>query len=481
DPEFFYKTFFPKTFRQGTPPFLRRVNDMLDSESRLVSLQLFRGASKTTRLRAYGARRIAYGLARTNLWVGKSQDHAIASVGWLKKQIEHNKLFTNVFGLRAGKKWSDGDIEIHHELFDFPIRIKAYGTSGSVRGVNIDDYRPDFIGLDDILDEENTATPEQRTKIENLVYGAFMESLAPASEAPWAKMVMLQTPLNVEDLSMQTLTNPEWMAGRFGCWTPETEDLPLEQRQSIWEERFPTATLIKEKKAAAAGNRLSIFTREKECRIITAETSSFIGGWLRYYDTLPDDDLYYVLAIDPTPPPSDKELQQGLKNKDAECLAVVGRKGKDFFVAETASSVGHDPSWTIAQFFRLALKYRVKRVVVESVAYQRTLAWLLRQAMETQRIWFPITEYVDKRKKFSRILDALAGISQHGHLYVKPDMTDFIQQFTEYPAVKHDDHLDAVSIAVSELQTVYELESLDDILEAEKKEFARLTYNRGAP
>lgn len=481
DPEFFYRTFFPKTFRQSTPPFLKRVNDILDSDARLVSLQLFRGASKTTRLRAFGARRIAYGLARTNLWVGKSQEHAIASVAWLKKQIEHNRLFCETFGLRPGKKWKEEDIEIRHELFDFPVRIKAYGTSGSVRGVNIDDYRPDFIGLDDILDEENTATPEQREKVRNLVYGAFKESLAPSSEAPWAKMVMLQTPLNIEDLSMETLSSMEWTAGRFGCWTPETEDLPLYQRQSIWEERFPTKELILEKEAAIAGNRLSIFTREKECRIISAETSSFKPEWLRYYDFPPDDDMYCVLAIDPTPPPSEKELSQGLKHKDAECLAVVGKYGKDFYVLETSSNVGHDPSWTIAEFFRLAIRYRVKRVVVESIAYQRTLAWLLKQAMDAQRIYFPIVEYVDKRKKFSRILDALAGISQHGHLYVRKSQTDFIQQFSEYPTVKHDDHLDAVSIAVSELQTAFELESFEDILEEEKKDLKRLSYDRGAP
>lgn len=481
DPEFFYKTFFPKTFRQSTPPFLKRVNAMLDGEGRLVSLQLFRGASKTTRLRAYGARRIAYGLARTNLWVGKSQDHAIASVAWLKKQIEHNRLFTETFGLRPGAKWADGDIEIKHDLFDFPIRIKAYGTSGSVRGVNIDDYRPDFIGLDDILDEENTATWEQREKVKNLVYGAFKESLAPSSEAPWAKMVMLQTPLNIEDLSMETLQSPEWISERFGCWTPETEDLPLKQRQSIWEERFPTAELITEKENAIRGNRLSIFTREKECRIISSETSAFVPHWLRTYEFPPDDDMYCVLAIDPTPPPSEAEIKQGLKHKDAECLAVVGKYGKDYYVLETSANVGHDPSWTIAEFFRLAIRYRVKRVIVESIAYQRTLSWLLKQAMETQRIYFPIVEYVDKRKKYSRILDALAGISQHGHLYVRPSMTDFIQQFNEYPNVKHDDHLDAVSIAISELQSAYEDETLEELLEKEKKELRGITYNRGAP
>lgn len=481
DTTFFNRTFFPKTFRQGTPNFHREIDSVLEGPGRLKSLQIFRGAAKTSKLRAFGAKRIAYGMARTVLWVSKSQEHAIYSVNWLKKAIEFNQTYAQTFGLSKGGKWQDVEIEIKHGIEQVPIRVLAFGVHGSVRGVNIDDYRPDLIVLDDILDEENTATPEQRSKIEDLVYGALKESLAPSSEAPYAMMCMLQTPLNIDDLSMQTLASPEWKSARFGCWTPATEDLPLEYRESIWEERFPSAELREEKKNAIAGNRLSIFTREKECKIISTEGSSFRREWLRFYDLEPDDDMYSVLAIDPVPPPSDKELAQGLKNKDSECLMVVSKYGNDFFVREYSVNKGHDPSWTLMEFFRLAAKYRVKRVVVESVAYQRTLAWLMRQAMEQQKRYYPIIEYTDKRKKYSRILDTLSGISQAGHLILRPNMSDLIQQFSEYPNVKHDDVLDALSIAVSELETAYEMESFEDILKSEAKELKKLNYNRGAP
>lgn len=481
DPTFFNRTFFPKTFRQGTPNFHKEIDQVLEGSGRLVSLQIFRGAAKTSKLRAYGARRIAFGLARTILWVGKSQEHAIHSVNWLKKAIQFNRLYAETFQLSRGKKWQDVELEIQHGIEEIPIRVLAFGVSGSIRGVNIDDYRPDLIILDDILDEENTATKEQREKTENLVYGALKESLAPASEAPHAKMVMLQTPLNIEDLSMQTLTSREWTSARFGCWTQDTEDLPLQYRQSIWEERFPSEELRKEKEAAIAGNRLSIFTREKECRIITAESSAFRPEWLRFYDTDPGDELYSVLAIDPVPPPSDKEVAQGFKHKDSEALVVVSKSGPNYIVREISTNKGHDPSWTAAEFFRLARRYNVKRVVVESVQYQRTLAWILRQAMEKQRVYYPIIEYTDKRKKYTRILDALSGISSAGHLFVKPHMADLITQFNEYPNVKHDDVLDALSIAVSELHTVFELETMESILEQERKEMKKLDYRRGAP
>lgn len=483
DPEFFARQFFPRTVRQRSPNFHREVDTILDSNARLVSLQMFRGSAKTSKLRIYGARRIAYGLAHTVLWVGKSQEHAIHSVKWLRKQIEHNKRFTETFQLSPGSKWQDVECEIRHGIDEYPITVLAFGVTGSVRGVNIDDYRPDLIILDDVLDEENTATPVQRQKMEALVYGALKESLAPRSDAPDAKMVMLQTPHNIEDISMKSLSDQEWTSARFGCWTRETENLPLRERESVWPERLPSVELREEKENAIRRNQLSIFTREKECRIISAETSSFRESWLQYYDQAPDD-IYCVLSIDPVPPPSEVELAKGLKGKDNEVLAVVGKKGPDYYLLDYAMKTGHDPSWTIATFFNLAWKWKIKRVTVESIAYQRVLAWLLRQAMQQQGRYYAINEYADKRKKFSRILDALNGPTSNGHFFIRRHMTDFVQQFSEYPNVAHDDLLDAVSIAISDLNDHSGgLESLEEILAQEKadEKLKRLDYRRGAP
>lgn len=480
DSEFFARTFFPKTTRQRSPQFHREVDRILDSDARLISLQMFRGSAKTSKLRIYGAKRIAYGLSHTILWVGKSQEHAIHSVKWLKKQIEYNRLYSQTFQLTPGSKWQDVEIEIKHGLDEYPITVLAFGITGSIRGVNIDDYRPDLIILDDILDEENTATLQQRQKTEALVYGALKDSLAPKSDVPDAKMVMLQTPHNIEDVSMKSLKDPEWISARFGCWTRATENSSLTMRESVWPERIPSAELREEKSNAIRRNQLSIFTREKECRIISAETSAFKAPWLQYYDQ-PPDDCYCVLAIDPVPPPSELEVEKGLAGKDSEAIVIVGKHAGKYILLDYSMNTGHDPSWTASECFRLSFKWRPKRWVVESVAYQRVLAWLLRKAMQEQRKYYPIREFTDKRKKYSRILDALNGISSNGQFLIKKEMADFIQQFSEYPNVAHDDLLDAVSIAISDLDaTLGDFETFEEILNSEK-DLPKLSYNRGAP
>lgn len=483
DSVLFGETFFPKTMRMNSPPYAREVWNALDSTSRLVSLQIFRGGAKTSICRVFGAKRIAYGNARTILWIGKSQDKAVHSVKWLRKQVEFNRFFADTFQLRPGSKWQDVECEIYHGIDEVPITILAYGATGPVRGINIDDMRPDLILLDDIIDEEIAASPIQRELIEGLVYGAFKESLAPITEAPDAKMVLLQTPMNRDDISMKSLTDMEWRSVRVPCWTKETENLELNDRESAWEIRFPSTVLRNEKLAAIARNQVSIFTREKECKIISRESSTFLPEWLSFYELDPDDKFYTIMVIDPVPPPSEAELKKGLKDKDYEVLSILTRVGPKFFVREYSMKHGHDPGWTISEFFRLARKYRPQRIYVESVAYQRTLAWLLREAMKTQRQYHVIEEITDKRSKYQRIVDGLSGTASNGMLFVKKNMNEFISQFSEYPNVAHDDVLETIAVGCEKLSgnsSDDAEESWNDIMRDEE-DMPLLTYSRGAP
>ena len=485
DTEFFCRYFFPRTVRQESPEFHQEIWDRVEGPSRLVNIQVFRGGAKTTILRLYTAKRIAYGLAHTILYIGKSEGHAIRSVKWLKNQIERNNQFARVFGLTQGTKWQDVECEIQHNIDEYPIWIMAMGITGSIRGINQDDFRPDLIIIDDVIDEQNSSTVEQRQKIEGLIYGALKEGLAPASEAPHAKMVMLQTPLNREDASTKALKDPEWDSAVFGTWTPETADLSLDRQESAWPERWPSEVLRKEKSAAIDRNQLSIWLREKECKLISPETSTFREAWLQYFDIEPSEQMLCTLIIDPVPPPSEIQVAKGLRGKDYEALAVVGVKNGNYYLLDYTLNRGHEPDWTVAEFFRLALRWKPRRVVVEAVAYQRTLAWLLKKAMEHQRRYYVIKTHDDKRKKFDRIVDGLSGIASNGKLFIRPEHTEFKAQFVAYPDIAHDDLIEAVAIGCADLSgygfsTEDDIEVYDDLLDDEK-DIPNLSSYRGAP
>lgn len=479
DNDLYAHTFFPKTARQASPQFHREMDKKLDGPDRYVAFMIFRDGAKTTKIRLFFSKRIAYGMSRTIVVVGKSQDHAIKTVSWLKKQVEWNRAWADTFQLQKGKKWSDVEIEILHGVEGITISIIALGITGSTRGINIDDYRPDLILIDDPSDEENTATPEQREKTDNFINGSLRNSLAPASEAPHAKMVFTQTLLHPEDSISKCEKDPLWAFLKVSCFDSRGE--------SVWPERYPTEVLLKEKESFVARGKLFLWMREKECTIVGAEQAAFQKHLVQWYD-LPPERMVTFLGVDPVPPPSDKELQKGLKGKDNEAIAAVGKWGRKILVLEVRSNKGHDPSWTIATLFEMKQAWNPIQIAVESIAYQRTLKWLVQKAMAQRGEWVQVVDTSgpdgksDTRKKIYRIIDVIGSLLADRRLYLKRDQTDVITQLELYPNVAHEDELEAVSIACNAAihhGGLYEGE-YEDITEAER-DIPSLVYEGGCP
>lgn len=459
DDNLFEKTFFPRTFRQDPPPYGQQVGDVLNGPARLVNIQIFRGGFKTTKLRGFMAKRVAYGLSRTILVVGKSEGHALRTSRWLRLQVERNRLWRETFGLRKGTKWQDHEFEISHGSLStqderFVINVVALGINGSTRGVNIDDYRPDLIILDDIMSDENAATPDARKKIEQSVYGSLLPSLAPASESPDAKLVSLVTPQNQDDYSMQALKDSQWKSLVVSCFTPEGE--------SSWPARWGKEVLLAEKQAYIGRNKLSTWLREYECKISAPEDATFLPHWLKRWEVVPQY-MPHVLCIDPVPPPSPSAIAKGLRGNDNEAFSVVGAWAGNFYLREILSNKGHDPSWSQWAFFHLATRYNVRAIWVEAIAYQRVLKWILQLKMQQERRWFPIFELETSRiPKSMRIEQGLQGPSSNGVFLIPPDsspegptnspaMQRFVEQYLAYPNVLHDDELEATANAVAVL------------------------------
>ena len=485
----FEKAFFPSTVRVPAALFHPEMNAALDGTDRFLNIEVFRGGAKTTKFRMFALKRICYSISRTIVIVGKNQDHALRTTTWIKRQVEQNKLLYEAFKLVKGDKWQDAEFQIINQVSGTATWVVALGITGTVRGVNLDDYRPDLILVDDVLDEENAITAEQRQKTERLVLGALKHSLISSMEAPFAKMVILQTPIDAEDISQVAKKDPTFRSLRFGCWTPETEDLPLEQKESSWPALFPSEVLRAERNAAAAQNRLSIFSREMECKLITPETSVFREEWLQFYgpgekEKVPDwNEMWVEIVIDPVPPPSEAELKKGLQGKDYEAITAIGKKNNKFYLLETTYNRGHEPSWTVAEFFRMCVKWRPKKVLVESVAYQRTLVWLIQKAMQQAGQYWRVDAFTDKRSKYQRILDGITGPVSNRQLWIsRSDHVEFMSQFISYPNVRHDDVLETVAIGLMSLQNSFMSQEEENfnykVIEAE---ITDLKDYRGAP
>lgn len=433
DDELYARTFFPKTVRQATPGFHRKMDQALATHQRYVAIKVFRGGAKTSKLRLFVSKRIAYGISHTILFVSNAQGHSVKSLEWLKRNVEYNTPWAQTFGLRKGSRWAGEDIEIIHGIDDFPIRIMALGITGQVRGVNIDDYRPDLIVVDDPDNEETTATADQRKKTSDLFFGALGKSLAPESECPEAKMVLLQTPLNSEDLISTCALDPQWLSLNFGCFDA--------QGQSLWPERFSTEVLLKEKEAHVKRGQLALWMREMECTIVPEGGTSFNQENLVFWEVLPLS-MTFIITIDPASSDS--------KDADDQVIAVLGFHKSDVYLIEYTANKGEMPEAAVATLMEYIARYRPLGIVVESISYQRILAWYVEQEMRRQRRFVPVHRVQDRRRKADRILQAIGGAAGYGRLRVKATHFGFIGQYSNYsPTSKdHDDILDAVAMGI---------------------------------
>ena len=471
DGEFYCRHWFPRAFRQPSAEFHHRAWEALESGWRHVSIEMFRGAAKTTMLRAFTSKRIAYAESRTIMYVGENQDAAKRSVRWLRRQIMFNTRWSNFFQLRIGTKKTDEWLEIIHGIDEVPITVVAVGITGQIRGVNLDDWRPDLIVVDDPCDEENTNTPEARKKIHKLFFGALEKSLAPPVDNENALMCLLQTPLNEEDLISACRRDPQWHSLTFGCFT--------DGEQSRWPQRYPTEQLRRDKAAHIARNDLPLWLREMECKIVSEATSSFRQSWLKPYpegmtakDIMAEGGQAF-LWIDPVPPPSPVQIKQGLKGKDYEAFACVIKYKGEIYLAETQKNRGHEPDWTVMTFWYFVNTYKVFQFGVEMVNYQRTLKWILEQSMKAMGRYVTCyqADKMDKRKKSYRIIDALKPTCSQGRFHVQfAEHTDFIEQYTPYPSVNEDDVIEAVAEATRMAQESVTYEGVYDELDDAKQE-----------
>lgn len=480
DGSFYSQYFFPRTVRQLPATFDHLVWEALDNPVwRYIALKIFRGGAKTARLRLFTSRRIAYAISHSIVYTSNSEAHAARSVSWLKRQVTYNHLWAETFGLRKGAKWSNEEIEIIHGVEEYPIKVIAVGITGQVRGfLSDDDFRPDLIVGDDVDNEETTNTEAQRIKAQNLFFGALGKSLAPPTEAPLAKMALLQTPLATGDTIDTCSKDPSWHTLDFSCFDADGN--------STWPERFPTAFLNQEKENHIHRNQLSMWMREMECKIVSLEQASFRMQWLREYTVLPED-CWYGISIDPAFSSPEKA---SANDNDYMATVVLAFHGPKVFLVDYTLTRGRELAEAMADMFTFIYRGRPRFLAIETVAAQKILADAARLAMRQQGIYIPIREIVDKRRKSDRITQDIGDIASQGNFYWRgPDkQPEFATQYSLYhPGYQdHEDLLDGIAIGIKAaryfrgIEDDSALEGEFDRIEMEERSMPDLVYG-GAP
>lgn len=178
-----------------------------------------------------------------NLRIGlfsKSATHADGFSRAIRQTLERNQNFREVFGHLVGDtKWTDSEWIVRGSRWEGSkdVTMFAQGVGGQIVS-----KRFDVILCDDILDENNTATPEQMASVENWFWKTMYPCLSPDGV-----IIILGTRWAEGDL-YQTIITPKEEGGKGwrhiirGALIPD-EGAPLGY-QSFWPEFFSVEYLL---------------------------------------------------------------------------------------------------------------------------------------------------------------------------------------------------------------------------------------------
>lgn len=228
DFEFFIVFFLADQLDMEVPEFHGEIWSLLtDQEKERVLLAIPRDHAKTTLAKLAV---IWYWLFTSHRFcVYLSNTNAIAKAA-CKDIIEYlsNANFIQVFGQVEMLKASENE---SLWIFNLPMGngrekrciLRAIGQGQQMRGINIDNQRPDIAVLDDVEDNENTDSEFQQKALDRWIFGPFLKALARKKKILWLGNMLSKTCL-LARLSRL----PRWNPVVFGCLVKDTVTQQLE-------------------------------------------------------------------------------------------------------------------------------------------------------------------------------------------------------------------------------------------------------------
>ena len=116
----------------------------------------------------------------------------------IKTELEENAALKEDFGELEGKVWKSSVI-----LLANGVKIEAIGSGKKIRGRRHKQWRPDLIVCDDLENDENVNTPEQRKKLRDWFYKAVSKA-----GDTYTDIVYIGTLLHFDALLANVAKNP---------------------------------------------------------------------------------------------------------------------------------------------------------------------------------------------------------------------------------------------------------------------------------
>jgi hypothetical protein len=429
-----FKYLFPRVFKSIWAWLLENVNKFRDFSQLAIGLP--RGFGKTMLIKIFVLYCILFTKKQFILVICGTEGKAKNIVADIMGMLDERNI-KKVFG-----DWRIGATIDRQDLKRFGFRgrtiiLMAAGANSDIRGITLDNERPDVMIFDDIQTKEDAKSETISDALEDWLYSTAMKAKSPHG----CLFVFIANMYPVKwSLLRRIKTNPTWdkfIAGGI-----------LADGTSLWEELQPIRQLLKEYERDVASGRPEVFYAE----VLNDETAT--TNFLLDLTKVPlvpyhkeDIHLGSFIVIDPSnDKPNSDSVAVGYfqMHMNAEYIPVPCMR--------EVTSARRSPLDTIEEALRMAFKWNCPFIVAESNAYQYSLLFWFNYICEQRGIaGIQIADiYSGQLKKSTRILNAFKELVA-GELFVDPECQPLVwQEAREYKPLQQknvDNILDLLTYA----------------------------------
>ncbi len=502
DMEFFGRAYFPHYFSRPSPEFHRELDaiwqqgvlkgryPLTAADTKTISrlpgvrraVAAPRGHAKSTNLTFKGTMHSTlYGYKHYPIIISDSSEQAEGFLDNIRVEFEENTAILEDFGPLAGSVWRSNVL-----VTKTNIKIEAIGSGKKIRGRKHRNWRPDLIILDDVENDENVRTPEQRKKLKDW----FDKAVSKCGD-DYTDIVYIGTLLHYDSLLAKTLANPAYRSIKYKAvirfsqaddlwqqWETIFTDLSndnreadalaffqahkaamLEGTQVLWEEKLSYYDLMVMRVSEGEAS----FNSEEQNEPINPDDCLFMEEWFDYYNeaevNFGDPAFDFFGFIDPS-------LGKTKRSDFSAIVTLAKHKGSGYMYVVDADIERRHPDRIIAdvlakeRWLRASFEHGYRKLGAETNQFQWFLKEELAKASAKAGLYLPIEEVQQTSDKVMRVQTLQPDVKNK---YIKFNRRHkrLLEQLTQFPMGAHDDGPDALEGARSIAKKVKRFRILD--------------------
>ena len=366
----FARTLMPHRYYRPFSPLYQTLLKALDDET-IENMVLLapRGLGKTSLTMIAKVLQAALLQGKKHIVIiGASEGASKDRIQGIKAELRRSrgvlrKIFGDIRSREIGDKYSDACLDIVSKRAGIRCRVRAVGAGQkTVRGGLSDEGdRPDLIICDDIENDENVLSQEQRDKLERWLMSAVKNSGDTFARTNRTRMIFIGTLIHHDAVIARVANgkNPETGERKYPGWHVVKISLCDHRYQTLDPVLEPQSVLDKRVGEARAAGQLSLFAREFMNEPTAGEDAVITEDMFHYYSETEeelnrDPNVRTFIVSDPT-----RTMKQGSCRAPVLVVSLHRVKRKIYLrwlVSQRVTTNTYlDLIWELAARFRATL------------------------------------------------------------------------------------------------------------------------------